>query len=353
VTLENGIEVRRAANGLYCYRTFIGTVGNLVLAWSIRETYADLGEDVQVAADEIGLSCSRLIDFKLLALPLSDDDLAMFPLNVFCCTLSKELLLRELTSFIRDSRLIDFFKRCHNKSSEIIHGDPKNLDLWPRSVNKNNEQQSLPNIPAQGEPLLTWEKKRRVGRVIPACHPEAGYQVRALTGSLVGSYFRHHQCRRWLCFHFLPPEAQPLCRYSQVDEKLAAGRRARGREWEEKIFSWLNNHCQVFSRIAAKDVRNALLLLLIATSTLSSRHCRLITFCHQRQHFLTTGTTKKLPCLVWEFLPLSGELRGRKIFWKWGMLKAVGSPVMTRSGRWPFMLSCCKNWCDASRNFLN
>ena len=266
VTLENGIEVRRAANGLYCYRTFIGTVGNLVLAWSVREAYADLGEDVQVAADEIGLSCSRLIDFKLLALPLSDDDLvlwverhfkmlrAMFPLNVFCCTLSKELLLRELTSFIRDSRLIDFFQRCHNKSSEIIHGDPKNLDLWPRSVNKNNEQQSLPNIPAQGEPLLTWEKKRRVGRVVPACHPEAGYQVRALTGSLVGSYFRHHQCRRWLCFHFLPPEAQPLCRYSQVDEKLAAGRRARGREWEEKVFFWLNNHCQVFSRIAAKDV---------------------------------------------------------------------------------------------------
>ncbi len=263
LTMANGIEVRRAANGWYQYRTFIGAIGNLVLAWSIRETYADQGEDFQVEADEIGLSCSRLIDFKSLILPLSDDDFtlwierhfkvlrAMFPLNAFCSTLPKELLLRELAGFIRDPRLIDFFKRCQNKSSEIVQGDPENLDVWPQPA--NNEQQSLLTIPAQGEPLLAWEKKRRAAQVTPVCHPEAGYRVRALTGSIIGGYFRHHQCYRWFCFHFLPLEAQPLCRHSPEDDELREHRLARGREFAENVVSHLNGNNFMVTTIAEND----------------------------------------------------------------------------------------------------
>ncbi|MEA3240910.1 MAG: DEAD/DEAH box helicase, partial [Pseudomonadota bacterium] len=254
VMLANGIEVLRTANGSYYYRTFIGAVGNLVLAWSIREAYAEQEEDFQVAADEIGLSCFRLIDFRQLSLPLTDEDFnlwlerhfkvlrVMFPLNSFCSTLPKELLLRELAGFIRDPRLIDFFKRCQNQSSEIVQGDPENLDVWPQPV--DNEQPLL-DIPAKGEPLLAWEKKRRAGRVIPVCDFDADYQLRALTGSIIGGYFRHHQCRRWFCFHFLPSAAQPLCNRPQGEDDLAARK--------QTILDYLSSQHKIFSIIAEKD----------------------------------------------------------------------------------------------------
>ncbi len=262
VILANGIEVRRAADGSYQYRTFIGSVGNLVLAWSIREAYANQGENFQVTSDEIGVSCATMIDFQQLILPLSDGDFswwlerhfkvlrAMFSLNSFCTTLPKKLLLRELASFIRDSRLIDFFKRCHQQSSEISRGDPANLVIRPQPA---SAEPVLREIAAQGEPLLSWEKKRWAGRMMPVCHSEAGYRMRALTGSLIGGYFRYHQCRRWFCLNFLPPEAQPLGGYSREEDELASRRRTRGREWAEKILSQLNSHHQVFSRITEKD----------------------------------------------------------------------------------------------------
>ncbi|NIA19426.1 MAG: AAA family ATPase, partial [Xanthomonadaceae bacterium] len=143
-----------------------------------------------------------------------------------------------------------FFQQCRNQSSEIVKGDPGNLDVRPPSASR---EQVVPAISAQGEPLLAWEKKRWIGRVIPTCHPEAGYRIRALTGSIIGGYFHHHQCGRWLCFHFLLPEAQPRCNPLPGDDELTARRRARGREFEDKVVSHLHSQNKILSIIAEKD----------------------------------------------------------------------------------------------------
>ncbi|MCI5121646.1 MAG: Lhr-like helicase, partial [Candidatus Electrothrix sp. AUS4] len=107
VLLDNGIEVVLTETGSFQYRTYLGSVGNMLLAWGIKEYFAAKSEDIEVDSDEIGLICSQWIRFEKLPLPLQRDDFitwtkrhckamrAMFPLNAFCTTLPPEILQLE------------------------------------------------------------------------------------------------------------------------------------------------------------------------------------------------------------------------------------------------------------------
>jgi len=243
VVLNNGIEVILSANGMYQYRTFLGVIGNMILAWSIKDKFANYVEDLRVVSDEIGVECSHWIRFEKLSLPLEPKDFtawinrhfkvmrAMFPLNSFCATLPKELILRELNDFIYDERLIVFFKQYLSGSSEIVQGDPRNLDFRNLdSMLRHQEKKVIAflDTPSPAEPLLTWEKNRRTTGIPFSICEDARYRTRPLTGTIIGEYFRHQQCSRWLSFHFLLPEHQPF-RRTQVDDELTTVRMALGR----------------------------------------------------------------------------------------------------------------------------
>lgn len=264
VLLDNTIEVVRLVNGSYHYRTFIGAVGNLVLARSIKEFYARKKESVQVAADEIGVICSGLICFEELALPVTDDDFTawisrrfkmmrpLFPLNAFCATLPAGLLCLELASFFRDDRLLDFFKLCKSKTSAIVKGDPENLNLPSAADGKK----VMREIPSQAASLLASEKKRWLSGDLPVYlrqNVASDYQPKAISGTIIGDYFRHQQCDRWFSLQFLRPEEQPFLASGKNDDVISALRQARGLEFEEKILSHLHRQNKIFRTIAAKD----------------------------------------------------------------------------------------------------
>ena len=110
VVLHNGIEVERSLNNLYRYRTYLGSVGNLVLQWIIERDYGDL-KDFMVTSDSISIDCSHWIDFQTLHLPQDREDFvqwvanhldslySLFPLNAFCEALPRALLVRRSNGF--------------------------------------------------------------------------------------------------------------------------------------------------------------------------------------------------------------------------------------------------------------
>ncbi|HDZ76140.1 MAG TPA: DEAD/DEAH box helicase, partial [Desulfobacteraceae bacterium] len=261
VVLDNGIEVIRLANGAYQYRTFIGAVGNLILASSIKEFFAGREEDILVIADEIGLVCSRQVRFEQLALPLSADDFSswiarhfkmmavLFPLNGFCATLPKELLHLELAGFIRDRRLLDFFKLCRGRTSAIVQGDPANLCLPASAVTKNVVQE----IPSKTEPLLEWDRKRQPSHSPPLCSPDSVLRPGAVTGTIIGEYFRHQQCERWLSLQFFRKPEQPPGQTKDKDDTISARRRARGIVFEKEIISHLHSGNKIFKSIRPRE----------------------------------------------------------------------------------------------------
>ncbi|MCI5191272.1 MAG: hypothetical protein D3905_16105, partial [Candidatus Electrothrix sp. AS4_5] len=211
VLLANGIEVVRAGTGSFQYRTYLGSVGNMLLAWSVKEYLAAQSEDVEVDSDEICLICSQWIPFEKLRLPLQRDDFtawvkrhykqlrAMFPLNAFCATLPTEILRHELADCIFDQRLIAVFQQYKDSSSEIVEGDPRNLEFHPEQA----EEQGPTFFEVQNQPLLALEKERHgdAEDVAPIFinDKEVRYQNRPLTGTMIGEYFRHHQCDRQFC----------------------------------------------------------------------------------------------------------------------------------------------------------
>ncbi|MCI5163779.1 MAG: hypothetical protein D3917_17545, partial [Candidatus Electrothrix sp. AX5] len=174
VLLDNGIEVVLAGKGSFQYRTYLGAVGNMLLAWSVKEYFAAQSEDIEVMSDEIGLVCSQWLRFEKLCLPLQRDDFidwikrhfkvmrVMFPLNAFCTTLPPEILRRELTDFILDQRLIDFFQQYKDGSSQIVKGDPRNLEFHPEEVEEQGPAfLDLPCHNSQhSQSLLSLEKER-------------------------------------------------------------------------------------------------------------------------------------------------------------------------------------------------
>ncbi|MCW5213138.1 DEAD/DEAH box helicase, partial [Desulfobulbus sp. TB] len=264
VLLDNGIEVVLTATGSFQYRTYLGAVGNMLLAWSVKECFAQQSEDIEVDSDEIGLVCSQRIHFEKLSLPLQRDDFtawvkrhfkamrAMFPLNAFCTTLPSEILRQELVDYIFDLRLIAFFQQYKDGSSKIIQGDPRNLEFHPEKV----EQQEHTSLEIQSESLLSLEKERYGGdrAAAPIFVPgkDSRYRNRPLTGTIIGEYFRHHQCERQFCFSFLRPEDQPP-RQNSADDEYADLRLARGLEFEQEIMAELAGLKEQFHIIREKD----------------------------------------------------------------------------------------------------
>ena len=259
-TLKNGLEVLVTPAGLFRYLTYLGSVGNLILGWSIREhLHLSEAEDVLVDSDALGVECSHLIDFSRLPLPLSRDDLtrwtgryfkllqASFPLNRFCSTLPQDLHLAEMADFLYDERIMEAFSRYHEQSSEICRG---RLDFL-----ENTEQDGpspAESIPAAGRPLLDLEKERQSPLSQPGldCPDRAD---RPLTGSILAGYFRHFQCERFIRFHFLPKHLQPASRLppdqqQQLDERLEQGRR-----FEESVMLHLQQMGAAITSIPIKD----------------------------------------------------------------------------------------------------
>jgi superfamily II DNA/RNA helicase len=262
VVLDNTIEVIISADGFYHYRTFLGTVGNMILEWSVRENLGKHTEDFHVASDEIGLICSHWVQFEELSLPLAQKDFlawirghykimrAMFPLNAFCATLSRELILRELTGFIYDNRLVAFFEQYLSRSSEIVRGDPADLTFQPRYTEK--KVAAFLDASCHWRPLLTWEKER-CPTDAPFPVAEAGrYMTRPLTGTIIGEYFRRGQCCRWFGFHFLRPEHKPP-RHTRVDDEQAILRMERGRDFERRVLADLEKQGESLVIIPERD----------------------------------------------------------------------------------------------------
>ena len=265
VVLANGIEVSRRWDGLYQYRTFLGSVGNLMLQWTIERDLASQTEDLTVTADAVGLVCSHQIDFRRLRLPIDRAAFrdwaaahrpalqSLFPLNAFCAVLPRALLVEELTGFLYDPRVAEAFARYRTESSEIVSGDPAVLDL-PIFEDAAQAPAYL-DTAMPDEPLLTWEKKRwgvddKQG--VPVHPPEVPYRPRSLTGTMIGAYVRHQQCQRWLSFDFLPVEARPAMR-TRVDTDVSLLRTERGREHEARVLADLQTECDGLFTVAETD----------------------------------------------------------------------------------------------------
>lgn len=259
VILANGIEVVRGNVGFYRYRTFLGSVGNLMLQWSIKETKKD---DLYVDSDDIGIDCSHWIDFTKLRLPTTRKTfllwtrqhfkmlLAPFSLNHFCNTLPPALLMEELTDFLFDRRIAEAFIRYSEESSEIVSGDPGIFDLHRREPKLETHLVIEPASDA--ESLLTWEKQRRASHRNVSV-PDAPHTSRPLTGTLIGEYFRHQQCERWFSFTCLPPDEQP--RSVRVDNELAMLRMERGRHYENAVLNDLIRQSEALITISENDSR--------------------------------------------------------------------------------------------------
>ncbi|MCI5130388.1 MAG: DEAD/DEAH box helicase, partial [Candidatus Electrothrix sp. EH2] len=264
VLLANGIEVVRVGTDSFQYRTYLGAVGNMLLVWSVKEYLAAQSEDVEVDSDEIGLICSQWIPFEKLRLPLQRDDFtawvkrhykqlrAMFPLNAFCATLPLEILRQEVVDCIFDQRLIAFFQQYKDSYSEIIEGDPRNLEFHPEQA----EEQAPTFFEAQSQPLLALEKERygdaEAAASVFVKGKEVRYQNRPLTGTMIGEYFRHHQCDRQFCASFLRPEDQPP-RQNLLDDEYASLRLARGLAFEQEIMEELAGFKGQFHSISKED----------------------------------------------------------------------------------------------------
>ncbi|WLE97567.1 MAG: DEAD/DEAH box helicase [Candidatus Electrothrix communis] len=272
VLLDNGIEVVLADQGSFQYRTYLGAVGNMLMAWSVKEYFAAQSEDIEVMSDEIGLVCSQWLRFEKLCLPLQRSDFiawikrhfkvmrVMFPLNAFCTTLPLEILRHELTDFILDQRLIDFFQQYKDGSSEIVAGDPRNLEFHPEEAEEQGPAfLDLPSCHHHSQSLLSLEKERHGGdRAVASVAPlflpskDARYRNRPLTGTIIGEYFRHHQCHRQFCASFLRPEDQPP-RQSPMDDEYASLRLARGVAFEQEIMAELAGLKEQFHLVREKD----------------------------------------------------------------------------------------------------
>ena len=235
VVLHNGIEVERSLNNLYRYRTYLGSVGNLVLQWIIERDYGDL-KDFMVTSDSIGIDCSHWINFQTLHLPRDREDFvqlveehlgslySLFQLNAFCEALPRAELAEEITDFLFDPRIASTFQHYLKHPSEIASGDPA---LLAENVYEGESQTVFLDTKIQTD-LLTWEKQRwHADLHTPS---DLQYRMRSLTGTMVGAYFLHHQCDRWLALNFVPAEQR---RWRDSETDLNALRMERG-NWHEK-----------------------------------------------------------------------------------------------------------------------
>jgi superfamily II DNA/RNA helicase/predicted RecB family nuclease len=249
--LGNGIKVFLGRDGFFRYRTFLGSIGNLILQWTIRHDIGAKLKDLSVLSDEIGLNCSHLIHFNRLNLPLNREAFggwvrqhfktlrALFSLNSFCSALPEDLLIKELTDFIFDSRIAEAFTCYLRESSEIVSGNLNSLDS---QIEKPASREVLfIDTPVSTESLLAAEKERwGIDQKKQSLLEEADFCSRPLTGTMIGEYFRHRQCNRWFGFNFLRSDQQPP-RRTRVDSELKVLQMEQGRRYETDVLEHLRD----------------------------------------------------------------------------------------------------------------
>ncbi|MYB57530.1 MAG: DEAD/DEAH box helicase [Gemmatimonadetes bacterium] len=246
VVLHNGVEVERSLSGLYRYYTYLGSVGNLVLQWIIERDCGDV-EDFVVTSDSISIDCSQWIDFQTLRLPQDREDFvhwveehldslySLFPLNAFCEVLPRALLVQEVTDFLFDPRVAKTFQGYLKRPSEIASGDP---ELLAENVYVTESHPIFLDTKIQTAPLLAWEKQRWHADRFAEQPADPQYRPRSLTGTMVGAYFLHHQCERWLAFNFLPSEQT---RWADSDTDLNVLRMERGKLHEKQVLNCIRD----------------------------------------------------------------------------------------------------------------
>lgn len=212
VVLENGIEVVPGKKAQYRYRTFLGSVGNLVLEWSIREHLQD--DDLTIVSHEIGIESSQWIDFEELGLPENREEFndwvrrhfkilqALFPLNLFCKTLSENLLIEELTDFLFDPRVARLFAHYLGSRSDIVSGDRAWLEIR-NLIEEEQEPLSIDMAPGDSTLLLEKEAMQVNGSAGLADFLDTERSSppvnTTLTATMLGDYFLHRQCQRRFC----------------------------------------------------------------------------------------------------------------------------------------------------------
>ena len=109
VKLACGIEVIPGTRARFHFCTFLGSAGNLVLEWVVRDHFQD--KDLAVVSSEIGVECDRWIDFQKLNLPIKKPAFhtwvsthfkvlrSLIPLSIFWRTLPRKLMVQEVAIF--------------------------------------------------------------------------------------------------------------------------------------------------------------------------------------------------------------------------------------------------------------
>ncbi len=277
-TLENGIDVFMETDGCYHYRTFLGSIGNLILQYTIQSDWGKTLEDLYITSSEIGLVCSHWIDFSRLNLPLNREAFttwsanhlkilrALFSLNTFCNALPRPLLIEELTDFIFDPRLTEIFSDYRRKSSRIVSGT---LETVAPQTEDSTPQVIFLEAPVSTEALLEWEKRRWgiasrkdgpptiAENEIPLegvaeAGPRNRPSQRHMTGTIIGEYIRHQQCERYVRFQFSTPDEQPP-RRTRVDNDLSLQRIEQGRQFEDRVLTYLERHSRKMVTICEQD----------------------------------------------------------------------------------------------------
>jgi len=252
VILENGIRVVQGKTAPFRFQTFLGSAGNLVLEWMIRENF--MTDDFFILSDETSIECSEWICFEKLDLPVDRHAFQIWverhfkilsvltPLNLFCKALPKSLVIEELTEFLFDRRIADAFKAYLGSSSNIVSGDKSGL-LPGTGFQKSNDPVLIDIIPKYS---LLQAARDTAGKYaghqytqffkdIP--HKRPALETKAfLTATMVSQYFFYAQCKQRFCLSFSGKKA-----IEPNQDSIKAKARTLGLIHEKQVLDHLKN----------------------------------------------------------------------------------------------------------------
>ncbi|WP_035239302.1 DEAD/DEAH box helicase [Desulfobacter vibrioformis] len=268
VVLANGIEVVPGTRAKFHFRTFLGSAGNLVLEWAVRDHFQD--DDIEVASSETGVECACWIDFQKLNLPVTKKAFhtwvlahfrvlrSLIPLSIFWRTLPQKQMVEEVADFLFDQRVADTFARYLELGSDIVSGDIANLsgplpmvadesldfEMQACAALLSHEKQAAK--PPEDLPFLSpvWQA--------PCLDPDRS-DARALTATMVSDYMFHGQCDRRFCLSYLGL-AHPV----KEQDHVMALVREQGVQHEQAVLAALEhqgNHLAVPEPAAAEEPR--------------------------------------------------------------------------------------------------
>ncbi|WP_020588434.1 DEAD/DEAH box helicase [Desulfobacter curvatus] len=268
VKLANGIEVVPGTRARFHFRTFLGSAGNLVLEWAVREHFQD--DDLEVATSETGVECACWIDFQKLNLPVTKKAFhtwvsahfrvlrSLIPLSIFWRTLPKKQMVEEVADFLFDQRVADTFVRYLELGSDIVSGDLADLSgPLPMAADESPDSEM-----EAGAALLFQEKQTtktpedspflspiwQAPCIDPGCT-----DARALTATMISDYIFHGQCDRRFCLSYLGL-AHPV---TTQDDVMALARE-QGIQHEQAVLAALEqqgNRLAVPEQAAAGEPR--------------------------------------------------------------------------------------------------